>query len=61
MNFIYKESKSKKKEFFGGVGGGEGSGGGGRWTDRRTGQANLPLQLLQSWGHNNALMYKLRP
>ena len=24
-------------------------------------QTNLPLQLLRSWGHNNALMYKLCP
>ena len=22
-------------------------------------QTNLPLQLLRSWGHNNALIYKL--
>ena len=24
-------------------------------------QTSLPLQLLRSWGHNNALMYKLCP
>ena len=30
------------------------------WTDEQA-QTNLPLQLLQSWGHNNALMHKLRP
>ena len=39
------------------------SGGGGRvdgWTDEQA-QTNLPLQLLRSWGHNNALMYKLYP
>ena len=39
-------------------------GGWGRRVDGRTdkqAQTNLPLQLLQSWGHNNALMYKLRP
>ena len=27
------------------------------WTDKQA-QTNSPLQLLQSWGHNNALMYK---
>ena len=50
MNFLYIESKSKKNFFFclfWGVGGGWGRG---RWTDRRTGQTNLPLQLLRSWG-----------
>ena len=32
-----------------------GDGGGGRWTDRdKQEQTNLPLQLLRSWGHNNA-------
>ena len=30
------------------------------WTDEQA-QANLPLQLLRSWGHNNALMYKFFP
>ena len=30
------------------------------WTDEQA-QTNLPLQLLRSWGHNNALMYKLCP
>ena len=52
MNFLYKESKSKSFFFFFfffGGGGGE-RWGRGRWTDRRTGQANLPLQLLRSWG-----------
>ena len=29
-----------------------------RWEQAQT---NLPLHLLQSWGHNNALMYKLCP
>ena len=28
------------------------------WTDEQA-QTNLPLQLLRSWGHNNALMYKI--
>ena len=30
------------------------------WTDKQA-QTNLPLQLLLSWGHNNALMCKLCP
>ena len=31
------------------------------WTDEQA-KTNLPLQLLRSWGHNNALiMYKLCP
>ena len=38
-------------------GAGEGVGG---WTDEQA-NINLPLQLLRSWGHNNALMYKLCP
>ena len=29
-------------------------------TDKRA-QTNLPFQFLRSWGHNNALMYKLCP
>ena len=53
--FFYKESKSKRKKkekenFF------VGEGGGGE-VDGRTGKqarTNLPLQLLQSWGHGNA-------
>ena len=47
-----------------GVGGGMRGGGSGggvdRWTDEQS-QTNLPLQLLWSWGHNNALLYKLCP
>ena len=72
MNFFHKESKSKKIKSFGtcvcvaGAGGGgvEVSRGMGRWMDRRAdeqAQTNLPLQLLRSWGHNNALMCKLCP
>ena len=30
------------------------------WTDEQA-QTNLPVQLRQSLGHNNALMYKLCP
>ena len=63
MNFFQTESKSKKKLWGeGGMGGmwgrvwGEVDG----WTDKQA-QTNLPLQLLRSWGHNNALMYKLCP
>ena len=59
--FFHKESKSKIFFFFGGGGGGrdEGARGGvDGWTDEQA-QTNLPLQLLRSWGHNNALMYKL--
>ena len=45
--------------FFGGLGGGRGMGGGeDGWTDEQA-QTNLPLQLLRSLGHNNALMYKV--
>ena len=38
----------------------EGGAGVDGWTDEQA-QTNLPLQLLWSWGHNNALMYKLWP
>ena len=52
MNFLYKESKSKKTFFFvfflGGGGGGVGAGVDGR-TDEQA-QTYLPLQLLRSWG-----------
>ena len=42
-----------------GRGGGEGWGGGvDAWTDEQA-QTNLPLQLLRSWGQNNALMYNV--
>ena len=49
------------KRKFGGVGWGEGAGGGvDGWTDEQVKKKNnLPLQLLRSWGHDNALMYKL--
>ena len=47
-----------------GRGGGQVGGGGDcvvdGWTVEQA-QTNLPLQLLRSWGHNNALMYKLCP
>ena len=67
MNFFYKQSKSKKKLCVC-VGGRTGEGacvcvGGvcGRIDGRTDEQAqtNLPLQLLRSWGHNDALMDKL--
>ena len=51
MNFFYKGSKSKKMFFF--FGGGGGGGGVDGSTDERA-QTNLPLQLLRSWGQNNA-------
>ena len=54
-NSFHKESKSKKKKTFFFRGGGGAVNG---WTDEQA-QTNLPLQLLRSWGHNNALMYKL--
>ena len=44
-----------------GVGRDEGGGGRGRWMAEEQSQTNLLLQLLQSLGHNNALMYKLSP
>ena len=60
VNFFYYESKFKIFFFWGGGG----RWGGGVGVVRRTGeqaQTNLLLQLLRSWGHNNALMYKLCP
>ena len=59
-----ENSNPGKKSFFGGGGGGgdgrgEGEGLDG-WTEEQS-QTNLLLQLLRSWGHNNALMYKLCP
>ena len=59
------EEGARVSEFFlGGGGGGWGCGWGGGgvdgWTDKQV-QTNLPLQLLRSWEHNNALMYKLCP
>ena len=63
----HKESKAKRNWGGGGAAGRFGgvSGGGGRctwmdWTDEQA-QTNLPLQLLRSWEHNNALMYNLCP
>ena len=57
-------NKKKKKKFF--FWGGAGVGGGGGWLvgvldgwTVQQAQTNLPLQLLRSWGHNKALMYKL--
>ena len=60
--FFHKEFKSKNFFFFFGGGGGLGGGLGvvDGWTIAKA-QTILPLQLLQSWGHNNALMYKLCP
>ena len=63
MNFFHTESKCKKKNLRGEGGAGWGRGHGGEvdgWTDEQA-QTNLPLQLLRSWRHNNALMYKLCP
>ena len=56
MIFFSNECKSKKKNFFwrgerGGVDG---------WIVEQA-QTNLSLQLLRSWGHNNAFMYTLCP
>ena len=59
MNIIHKEIKFLKKKKGGRGGGGVGGGVDG-WTDELA-QTNLPLQLLRSWGHNNALMCKLCP
>ena len=56
MEFFHKESKSSF--FCWAVGWGEGGRGVDGWTDEQA-QTNLPLQLLRSWGYNNALMYKL--
>ena len=62
MNSFTKNANKKKDKFlflFLGVGGR-----GGWAVDERTveqAQINLSLQLLPSWGHYNALMYKLFP
>ena len=50
-DFFYHEPKFKIKNKKGG-GGVDG------WTDEQA-RTNLPLQLLRSWGHDNALMYML--
>ena len=59
--FFKKKSKFKKKNFLF-EGRAEGAAGLGvdALTDKPA-QANFPLQLLRSWGHNNAFMYKLCP
>ena len=57
MNFFTKNPNLNNFFFFGGGGVGGGVDG---WTDEQA-QTNLPLQLLRSWGHNNAFMYKLCP
>ena len=46
-------TKNPKKIFFWGGGWGEGGEMGDGRTDKQA-QTNLPLQLLRSWGHNNA-------
>ena len=61
MNLFYYESKFKIIFFFGGGGGGGGGRGRGARVSDELAKTNLPLQLLQSFGHNNALMYKLCP
>ena len=62
--FFSTKIPNLKKFFFffgGGGGGGVGVGGGvDGWTDEQA-RSNLPLQLLRSWGHNNALMYEFCP
>ena len=70
-NFFTKNPNLKKNDFFfgggglagggGGLGGVTGDGGGVEGLTDEEAQTNLPLQLLRSWGHNNALMYKLCP
>ena len=54
--FFTKDPNLKKK------GGGRGAGWGvvDGWTVEQA-QTNLPLHLLRSWGHNNALVHKLCP
>ena len=61
MNFFTKNPNLKKIVF---LGGGGVCGEGGCWEGKMDGQTNkpkpiCPIQLLRSWGHNNALMYKL--
>ena len=70
MNFFIQNPNLKRKTkyffFFGGGGMGDrvamGRGGVCEGKDGRAdeqAQTILPLQLLRSWGHNKALMYKL--
>ena len=54
--FFHKESKSIFFFFFFFFGGGGGGGVVDGWTAEQA-QTNLALQLLRSWGHNNALIY----
>ena len=55
MNFLYRESKYKKKFFSGGAEvGGLGLGVGVDGRTYKQAQTNLPLQLLRNWGHTNA-------
>ena len=60
--YFFTKNPNLKKKYFGvgrwGVGAGWGVVDG--WTVERA-QTNLPVQFLRSWGHNNALMYKLCP
>ena len=62
LHFFFTKTPKKIIFFLGGGGGvGRGEGGGvDGWTDEQA-QTNLPLQLLRSWGYNNAFMYKLCP
>ena len=55
---IFTKNQNLKKKKNRGVGVWGAGGGVDGWTDEQA-QINLPLQLLRSWGHNNALMYKL--
>ena len=57
VNFFSQRIQISKKIFFWGGGG---VGRVDRWAVEQA-QTNLPLQFLRSWGHNNALMYKLCP
>ena len=52
MNFYYKKYKSRNKKKKNVL-----VEGGGWWMDEQA-KTNLPLQLLRSLGHKNALMYK---
>ena len=54
-----KQQQQKKKHSFSGGWEGAGKGVDG-WTDEQS-QTNLSLQLFRSYGHNNALMFKLCP